>query len=186
MNFWLMRPISQNFSFAMVYNNFIIMCFLKTVSLIRCQTICLADTLFIWHFSKKTYGGCFPISTYPIAFLFLVKKLDEKILEQKSKWKKIKSIVSSPGNIIDLLLVKFDCNEQNSRRIYLHIYEMHIKKHQNKEDLNNTFEQCRFHVNVRFHTNYGVYSLKLIGLLYYYKNPEKPWNPYSLDSWTLS
>ena len=97
-----------------------------------------------------------------------------KILEQKSKWKKINSIISSPGNIIDLLLVKLDCNEQNSRRIYLHIYEMHIKKHQNKEDLNNTFEQCRFHVNVRFHTNYGVYSLKLIGLLYYYKNPEKP------------
>ena len=83
----------------------------------------------------------------------LLKKFDEKISKQNAKIEKLESIISIHENTIDQLLVKYDDDEQYSRRSYLDIHGVEVKEKESEDDVMNMLEQCYSSLDVPFNPN---------------------------------
>ena len=60
----------------------------------------------------------------------IMEKCDEKISEQNTKIENLESIITIHENTIDQMLVKYDDNEQYSRRICLRIHGVEMKENE--------------------------------------------------------
>ena len=67
----------------------------------------------------------------------IMKKFDEKISEQNAKIEKLESIITIHENTIDQLLVKYDDNEQYSRRSCLRIHGVEVKENEDEDGVMN-------------------------------------------------
>ena len=102
----------------------------------------------------------------------IMKKFDEKILEQNAKIEKLESIITIHENTIDQLLVKCDDNEQYSRRSCLCIHGVEVKENEDEDGVMNVLEDCYSSVNLQFDA-IDIDHAHRIGLPYTDKNSGK-------------